>query len=91
MLYKQLIFDVDDTLIDFQDTEKTVPTRLFAQEGWPLTAKAFQEDEERTRTAGMNAHLNKPIDAGQLLALLEQFLLAPAGGWRPVAASESGG
>ena len=56
-----------------------------------LTANAFQEDEERTRTAGMNAHLNKPIDAGQLLALLEQFLLAPAGGWRPVAASESGG
>lgn len=43
MLYKQLIFDVDDTLIDFQDTEKTVLTRLFAQEGWPLTAKAFQD------------------------------------------------
>ncbi len=43
-----------------------------------LTANAFQEDVERTRAAGMNAHLSKPIDAGQLMALLEQFLLTPA-------------
>ncbi len=44
-----------------------------------LTANAFQEDVERTRAAGMNAHLSKPIDAAQLLALLEQFLLTPVG------------
>lgn len=43
MLYKQLIFDVDDTLIDFAATEKSVLTRLFAKEHWPLTAKAAKD------------------------------------------------
>lgn len=43
MLYKQLIFDVDDTLIDFAATEKNVLTRLFAKEHWPLTAKAAKD------------------------------------------------
>lgn len=43
MLYKQLIFDVDDTLIDFAATEKSVLTRLFAKEHWTLTAKAAKD------------------------------------------------
>lgn len=56
-----------------------------------LTAKAFQDDVERTRAAGMNAHLSKPIDVGQLLALLEEFLLTPAGARRPDARLRSEG
>ncbi|NCA70735.1 MAG: response regulator [Sphingobacteriia bacterium] len=56
-----------------------------------LTANAFQDDVERTRAAGMNAHLSKPIDAGQLLALLGEFLLTPAGARWPDAGPRSGG
>lgn len=43
VLYQQLIFDVDDTLIDFAATEQSVLTRLFAKEHWPLTPKAEKD------------------------------------------------
>jgi len=39
-----------------------------------LTANAFQEDMERTRSAGMNEHLSKPIDVEQLYAVLTTYL-----------------
>ena len=43
-----------------------------------LTANAFPEDVDRALAAGMNAHLSKPIDLNQLLAVLRRFL-APDG------------
>ena len=39
-----------------------------------LTANAFPEDVVKTRAAGMNAHLSKPIDLEQLLQVLRRFL-----------------
>ena len=39
-----------------------------------LTANAFPEDVAKTRAAGMNAHLSKPIDLEQLLRALYRFL-----------------
>jgi CheY-like chemotaxis protein len=38
-----------------------------------LTANAFEEDTEKTRAAGMNEHLSKPIDAEQLYAVLRKY------------------
>ena len=35
-----------------------------------MTANAFQEDVERSRATGMNAHLTKPLDLPQLLRTL---------------------
>jgi polar amino acid transport system substrate-binding protein len=39
-----------------------------------LTANAFKEDAEKSRAAGMNAHLSKPIDLERLHAVLIQYL-----------------
>lgn len=39
-----------------------------------MTANAFDEDVERTRAAGMNAHLAKPIDPQLLYETLYRFL-----------------
>ena len=39
-----------------------------------LTANAFQEDVDRSRAAGMNEHLSKPIAAEQLYDLVERYL-----------------
>lgn len=38
-----------------------------------MTANAYDEDIQRTREAGMNAHLSKPINPDTLLKTLDQF------------------
>lgn len=43
MRFKQIIFDVDDTLIDFAATENYALHRLFAAHHWPLTANTAKE------------------------------------------------
>ena len=40
-----------------------------------FTADAFDEDVQKTREAGMNAHLSKPINPEALMDTLAQFLL----------------
>jgi signal transduction histidine kinase/DNA-binding response OmpR family regulator len=39
-----------------------------------MTANVFREDMEKCFKAGMNAHLGKPIDAGEMLAVLRKYL-----------------
>ena len=38
-----------------------------------LSANAFQEDIQRSRAAGMNAHLVKPVSAETLIDVLRTF------------------
>ena len=37
MTYKTLLFDVDDTLLNFQDTENQALQKLFAAQGIQMT------------------------------------------------------
>ena len=39
-----------------------------------VTANAFSEDVKKTRDAGMNGHISKPIDIKQMLNVLNEFL-----------------
>jgi CheY-like chemotaxis protein len=39
-----------------------------------LTANAYKEDIDRALESGMNGHLSKPIDIGDVLAALKRFL-----------------
>lgn len=39
-----------------------------------MSANAFDEDVRRSLASGMNAHLSKPIDLGQLEQVLAQYL-----------------
>ena len=39
-----------------------------------MTANAFVDDMEKTREAGMNAHLSKPLDSGKLLTVLAKLI-----------------
>lgn len=45
---------------------KTIP--IFA-----MTANAFADDAERSRQAGMNEHLTKPLDAQVLLKTIRKY------------------
>ncbi|MDR2109223.1 MAG: response regulator [Coriobacteriales bacterium] len=40
-----------------------------------MTANVFREDVEKSLEAGMNGHLGKPIDLGELLSALKKHLL----------------
>jgi signal transduction histidine kinase len=40
-----------------------------------MTANVFREDIERCKAAGMNDHLGKPIDAGEVIRKLREYLL----------------
>ena len=39
-----------------------------------MTANAYEEDAEKSRQAGMNAHLSKPIEPKVLFETLYRFL-----------------
>ena len=39
-----------------------------------MTANAFAEDEEKSREAGMNAHLSKPLEISAVLAAMNEIL-----------------
>jgi signal transduction histidine kinase/CheY-like chemotaxis protein len=39
-----------------------------------MTANVFREDIEKCLAAGMDAHLGKPLDAGEMLAALRKYL-----------------
>lgn len=39
-----------------------------------MTANAFAEDEQKSKAAGMNAHLSKPLDVKNLFAQMKAFL-----------------
>ena len=39
-----------------------------------MTANAFAEDAEKSRQAGMNGHINKPVETGDLKAVLQELL-----------------
>lgn len=39
-----------------------------------MTANAFSDDREKTRQAGMNEHLSKPIDVDLLMETLNRWL-----------------
>ena len=39
-----------------------------------MTANAYADDVERVLSAGMNAHVPKPVDPGKLLRLISEYL-----------------
>ena len=42
-----------------------------------MTANAFMEDIQKSKEAGMNAHLAKPLDIRQLMETLKEWLSPP--------------
>ena len=39
-----------------------------------MTADAFSEDVEKSRTAGMNAHISKPLDVGLIYERIDAVI-----------------
>jgi two-component system sensor histidine kinase/response regulator len=57
----------DESKTEYQDQTFSLP--IIA-----MTAHAMAGDEQKSIEAGMNAHINKPIDPDQLYAILEKWI-----------------
>ena len=40
-----------------------------------MTANAFDEDRRKSKEAGMNGHISKPIDVAELFRVLNEMLV----------------
>ncbi len=72
--YELILMDIQMPVLDgyeatkeIRKTDKEIP--IIA-----LTANAMKEDSEKTKQAGMNRHLNKPIEVEQLFLTLLEFI-----------------
>ena len=48
-----------------------------------MTANAFTEDMEKSKEAGMDEHLSKPVDIAVLEGAVRKYLVAPPENERP--------
>ncbi len=72
--YDLILMDVQMPVMDGYEATSQIRDLDPAVPIIALTANAFQEDMDRTRAAGMNEHLSKPIDVEQLYAVLTTYL-----------------
>jgi len=76
--YKLILMDVQMPKMDGYDATRNIRALpCMEAESVPIvamTANVFKEDIERCMTAGMNAHIGKPIDNRDLMKILMRYL-----------------
>ena len=77
--YDAVLMDIRMPVIDGLEAAKIIRNANRADAArlpiFALSANAFAEDIERSRAAGMQEHLSKPLDVKILFAVLEKYLL----------------
>jgi len=77
--YDAILMDIHMPGVDgYEATRRIRASGLPRAETIPIiavTANVFRQDIERCLAAGMNSHLSKPIDVGQLIAKLQNYLV----------------
>ena len=76
--YDAILMDMRMPEMDGLEATKTIRDLPRADAGTipiiALTANAFDEDVQRSMQAGLNAHLSKPVEPGQLFETLESLI-----------------
>jgi len=89
--FQAVLMDVQMPVMDGLEATRLI-REIPSLQGLPIiamTAHAMNTDREMSLRTGMNAHVNKPIDPDELLAVLGRWI-AP-GGWDPVSGLSSAG
>lgn len=76
--YSMILMDIQMPVMNGYEASEAI-RRLARKDagGIPIiamTANAFAEDIRRSKNAGMNEHLTKPLDIAQLMKCLETFI-----------------
>jgi PAS domain S-box-containing protein len=69
-----VLMDIQMPEMDGYEATRSLRAAGFKKPVIALTAHAMAEDRARTRAAGCNGHLTKPIDSNALVHMLENFL-----------------
>lgn len=72
--YELILMDIQMPMMDGYEAAKALREMGCEIPIIALSANAMKEDANRSRKAGMNAHLNKPIDTEKLFELLLKFI-----------------
>ncbi|GFM37404.1 response regulator [Desulfovibrio psychrotolerans] len=82
--FQAVLMDVQMPVMDGLEATRLI-REIPSLQGLPIiamTAHAMNTDREMSLQTGMNAHVNKPIDPDELLAVLGRWIAS--GGWEPV-------
>ncbi len=76
--YDAILMDIRMPVMDGLAASRAIRALPRADAAWvpivALSANAFPEDQKRSRDAGMNAHLTKPLDIKQICKTLKQLI-----------------
>jgi signal transduction histidine kinase/CheY-like chemotaxis protein len=72
--YELILMDIQMPILDGYETTKEIRKKDSDIPIVALTANAMKEDIARTKSAGMNAHLNKPIEVNKLNRVLLKYI-----------------
>lgn len=72
--YELILMDIQMPMMDGYEAAKALRDMGCEIPIIALSANAMKEDANRSKQAGMNAHLNKPIDTEKLFELLLKFI-----------------
>ena len=72
--YELILMDIQMPIMDGYEATKTIRETDKDIPIVALTANAMKEDIEKTKAAGMNKHLNKPIEVEELFRTLLEFI-----------------
>lgn len=74
--YELILMDIQMPVLDGYEATKAIRVKDKQIPIIALTANAMREDTEKTKEAGMNKHLNKPISVDKLFETLLEFIPA---------------
>jgi signal transduction histidine kinase/CheY-like chemotaxis protein/HPt (histidine-containing phosphotransfer) domain-containing protein len=72
--YELILMDIQMPVLDGYETTKIIRSSNQNIPIIALTANAMKEDIEKTKNAGMNEHLSKPIDTDKLYETILQYI-----------------
>ncbi|AZZ37921.1 hypothetical protein CIK05_14295 [Bdellovibrio sp. qaytius] len=72
-----ILMDIEMPLMDGYEATRILRQMNYHMPVLALTAHAMAEERHKTRNAGCDGHVTKPIDTRQLLVLIESYLKPP--------------
>jgi len=72
--YHVVLMDIQMPRMDGYEATRSLRSSAYSRPIIALTAHAMMEERNKTKAAGFNGHLTKPLNQGELLEAIEKYL-----------------